>query len=430
MPKKRAHGDGGLYRIKSTGRWRGVIDDGYHPDGRRRQRYVYGKTQAEARDKLKELRDQIEEHGAPLDKTKTVEVWAREWLTTVCEPNMKPAALAGYESAVNHWIIPLLRKKRVSQLKPSDVRTVVNAILDAGRKVSSAQKVYAVLSSMLESARLEGITGKNVAKDVVPPGVGEGHRDALGTEVALKILRAALDRPDGVRWWFAILTGMRQGERIGATIDSIDWESHEFMIQWSLTEAKFKHGCGGYEVKWPCGRTRAGSCPDRKIRVSPKLAYRQLAGRLTLVRPKSGRVRVFPLILALETMLSDYLEATKTIPNPHGLIWRNPDGSPITANQDSEEWRALLLDAGVISIEQAKPKKDRAEGTPDTPTGHYARHTTATVLMELGVDAKIIGEIVGHAAERTTRRYQHVSSPAARQALEAIGEHFKGALAT
>ncbi len=85
----------------------------------------------------------------------------------------------------------------------------------------------------------------------------------------------------------------------------------------------------------------------------------------------------------------------------------------------------MLRGAGVITPEQALPPKERPEGTEDTPTTHFARHTTATVLMELGVDAKVIGEIVGHVATRTTRGYQHVSSTAARHALEAIGDHFQ-----
>jgi integrase len=418
MPKKRNHGDGGLYYIKARKLWRGVIDDGYHPDGRRRQRYVYGKTQKEARDKLETMKSEINEHGAPLDKTMTVEQWADKWLREVCAPHMKPKAFQSYESAVNHWIVPALRKKKVSALKPSDIRATTLAVTDAGRAVSSAQKVHAVLSSMLEAARKEGITGKNVAADVTPPGTGENARGALDTDIALRVLQEALKRPDGSRWWFAVLTGMRQGERIGATTDSIDLDRDEFTVQWTLAEVRFRHGCGD-----TCGKKRAGACPHRRLRVSPSLTYRQLDGRLCLVRPKSGKPRTFPLIAALRDMLIEYIE-TDTRPNPHGLIWRNDDGSPITPEQDQAEWRDLLLSAGVITDEQAKIPKDRAPGTPPTPTTHFARHTTATVLMELGIDAKIIGEIVGHVNVRTTQRYQHVSSPAARKALEAIGTHF------
>lgn len=419
MPKKRGHGDGGLYEIKSRGLWRGVVDVGFHPDGRRKQKSVTARTKSDARAKLEKILDEINEHGAPLDKTVTVEAWAQTWLRTVCEPKMKPAALAGYESAVNKWIVPPLRKKRVSALRPSDVRAVTLAVTDAGRAVSSAQKVHAVMSSMLESARLDGVCAKNVAADVTPPGLGDGERGALDTDIALRVLQAALRRPDGVRWWFAILTGMRQGERLGATLDSIDLVRHEFNIQWSLTEVRFKHGCDG-----DCGKKRAGSCPKRKLMVGAGLVHKPLDGRLCIVRPKSGKVRTFPLINALENELKKYLKNDKR-PNPHGLIWRNDDGSPITSEQDQEAWRALLLDAGVITDAQALPPKDRPEGTAGTPTTHFARHTTATVLMELGVDAKIIGEIVGHVNVRTTRGYQHVSSAEARKALEAIGTHFK-----
>jgi integrase len=424
MPKKRSHGDGGLYFIKSRGLWRGVIDDGFWPDGRRRQRYVYGKTQADARAKLKTLRAELEQHGAPLDKAMTVEQWAEHWLRTVCEPNMKPAALQGYESAVNRWIVPTLRRKRVAQLKPSDVRAVTRAMFDAGRASSSALKVHAVLSSMLEAARLDGIIARNIASDVKAPSANGAERDALSTEAALDVLRTAAMHADGTRWWVALLAGLRQGERIGATLDSIDFVNHQFVVQWSLTEARFRHGCPDDD---PCGRKRGGACPERKLIMADDMEYRQLDGRLCLVRPKSGKVRTIPLIPELEEALRRYVAAS-TGPNPHGLIWRHADGRPITAEQDQEAWRTVLYEAGVITAEQNQPERDRAPGTPLTPTTHVARHTTATVLMELGVDAKIIGEIVGHVSERTTRGYQHVSSAAARAALTALGEHFADAI--
>src|SRR3546814_4719385 len=140
MPKKRSHGDGGVYKIKSRGTWRGVIDDGFWPDGRRRQRYVYGATFTEARDKLAALRRELSEFGAPLDKSTTVEARAQHWLRTMCEPKMKPKALQGYEYAVNHWIIPTLGRKRVGKRKPSDVRAVTRAVFDAGRATRSEER--------------------------------------------------------------------------------------------------------------------------------------------------------------------------------------------------------------------------------------------------------------------------------------------------
>ena len=125
--------------MKSRGLWRGVIDDGFHPDGRRRARTVTVKTRMVARDKLVALRKETDAHGAPLDKAVTVEAWAEHWLRTVWKPSMKPAALAGYASAVRLRILPMLRKKRVSALKPSVVRAVTRPVTAAGPAVSCAR---------------------------------------------------------------------------------------------------------------------------------------------------------------------------------------------------------------------------------------------------------------------------------------------------
>lgn len=423
MPKKRNHGDGALFELKSRGLWRGVADAGFKPDGSRDQRYVHAKTQREARAKLEALKAEIKEHGAPLDKTMTVEAWANHWLDTIAGPKVGPNTIKVYRSMTTRWILPVLGRKRISALKPSDMRAVTKAITDAGLSTGTASKAHNIMSGMLESARLDGVAGRNVARDVVAPTVLAAERGALSTEHAFSVIRAALGREDGTRWLFALLTGMRQGERLGATLDSIDFERREFTVRWSLAEVKFRHGCGG-----TCSMKRAGACPQRVHDIRPGLRHRILQGRLVLLPPKSGKTRTFPLIPQLAAPLTQYLHSMIDRPNPHGLIWRNTDGSPITATQDNDEWRSLLLEAGVITEGQALRPKDREPGTPQPPTGHWARHTTVTVLMELGVDPKIIGEIVGHGTERITRHYQHVSSDVARAAMDAIGERFRLAL--
>ena len=423
MPKKRSPGDGGLFYIPSRDLWRGVADAGFNPNGTRKQLSVTSRTQRGARDKLNLLKKEIDEFGGPLDRHRLVEQWAAHWLETVCRPKLKPKPYAAYQSVVKTWINPTLGKKPITLVKPSDVRLVYQAIGAAGRSSSTALKAHNVMSAMLESARKDGIVARNVIADVDPPRAAISERGALPTADALKILAAASNRIDGTRWWTALLGGVRQGERLGATVDSLDLDNGLFTIQWSLTEAKFEHGCGG-----TCGALRGGSCPKRRLILADGLDYRQLDGRLCLVRPKSGRPRTFPLIPQLVEALKRYLIATAGRPNPHNLIWRNADGSPITSGQDSAEWRNLLLSAGVISEEQAKPLRQQIPGTAPAPTTHWARHTTATVLMELGVDARIIGEIVGHASEGITRHYQHVSSAAARDAMLKLAEHYKVAL--
>jgi hypothetical protein len=52
--KRRAHGEGNI-RQRPDGRWEARITVGYNPNGTRRRKSVYGKTQAEVRRELNKL---------------------------------------------------------------------------------------------------------------------------------------------------------------------------------------------------------------------------------------------------------------------------------------------------------------------------------------------------------------------------------------
>lgn len=429
MPRKRQTGDGGLYYIKSRKLWRGVVDAGFWPDGRRRQKYVHSKSQAEARRKMEALKAELVKYGDTLDRTTTVAAWSEHWLTTVCRPNLKPNSYNNYESTTRTWIVPRIGAKTVASIKPSDVRLVLKDVTDKGRKSSTALKVYNVLSGMLEAARMDGLCERNVAADVATPKANESERGALSTDDALAVLKAAAADKEGTRWWVALLAGLRQAERLGAQLTSLDLTAGVYRVEWVLEEVMREHGCGDRENgKWPCGKKQGAACPQARFKLPNVIKHKHLYGRWFLLLPKSNKTRTVPLVPELAEALRRYVAATADRPNPYGLIWRHEDGTPFLPHEDEQMWRDVLFQAGIITKEQTLPPRERPEGTPDIPTGHWARHTTATVMMELGVDAKIVGEIVGHVDEKTTRRYQHVSSPAARDAMGKLGEHYAKAL--
>jgi site-specific recombinase XerD len=49
-----------------------------------------------------------------------------------------------------------------------------------------------------------------------------------------------------------------------------------------------------------------------------------------------------------------------------------------------------------------------------------ARHTAATLLLEQGVDVRVVQEILGHSSITMTRRYAHVTSKLAQDAAQRI----------
>ncbi|WP_134131290.1 tyrosine-type recombinase/integrase [Kribbella pratensis] len=53
---------------------------------------------------------------------------------------------------------------------------------------------------------------------------------------------------------------------------------------------------------------------------------------------------------------------------------------------------------------------------------HDARHTAATLLLEQGVDIRVVQEILGHSTLAVTKRYTHVTSKLAEDAAAKIGK--------
>ncbi|HEV7623829.1 MAG TPA: integrase, partial [Amnibacterium sp.] len=197
MPKRRDHGQGALYEMKGRGLWRGVIDDGFTPDGRRRQRYVYAKSREACVQKLRQLMREVAEGGA-LDHHTRVADLAKRWLDHAAQ-RLKPKTLSGYRSHVAANIVPTLGRNIVSELRPSDVRRMHSAIFARNVGPATVAGAHRTLSAMLGYAVDEGIIVRNVAEAVDIPRQAPAERDSLTREEAQALL--ALGDP---RWSLAL----------------------------------------------------------------------------------------------------------------------------------------------------------------------------------------------------------------------------------
>lgn len=415
MPKTRSPGDGGLYYLKSKKLWRGVVE--LAPiDGKRRQKVVTAKLQRDCKAKLDALKDEIRaNNGEPINRGMTVSAWAEKWLQDYARRNVDPKTFSSYKSASKNWIVAKVGRKRVADLKPSDIHAVLNGIRSAGKSLSLAKTTYIVMDQMFEEARREGACATNVVRDVSRPGGRKSSgrskvaakREALDLDAVLQLLATSKPMPDGSRWWFKIFTGQRQSEILGAVLEDLEldieaWgEPGFYTVNWKLEELLSEHGCGErVDDAWPCGKKRGGSCSHRQFIVPNDFDMRPIKGRWHLTRPKSQTGKRTPLVPELADIIRLHLHATKAKPNPHGLIWHDGEGDPIEIADDTRGWLQLLLAAGIITEDEAQPG-----GT--TLTGHTARHTTITDLGEAGVDMHLIGKMVGQSSERVTAAYRH-----------------------
>ncbi|MEV0149280.1 MULTISPECIES: tyrosine-type recombinase/integrase [unclassified Nonomuraea] len=71
-----------------------------------------------------------------------------------------------------------------------------------------------------------------------------------------------------------------------------------------------------------------------------------------------------------------------------------------------------------------RPSSSRA-GVRDVRV-HDARHTAATLLIEQGVNIRVVQQVLGHTRVTTTERYTHVSTPLMRDAGERLASALWG----
>ncbi len=176
--------------------------------------------------------------------------------------------------------------------------------------------------------------------------------------------------------------GLRQGEVLGARWADLDLEAGTWRVSQGLQRQAYRHGCGDQ----PCGQ-KPLKCPQR-------------VGGLVFVPPKSEKgkrtIGIPAQLVAALTAHRSTQEAERhaagSLWQDHGLVFAELTGKMIDPSRDWEEWKRILGEAQV--------RDGRL---------HDARHTTATLLLEQGVDARVVMEILGHSQITLTQNtYQHV----------------------
>lgn len=396
------------------GMWIGQLDLGYKDGTDRRtgrprrvpnRPTVSARTKLGAIKKLNDLKDVVKKTGgtAP-EKGLTVEKWFRYWLDEIV--NVRPRVWADYKSVVEKHIIPGIGHHRLDKLQPEHLRALYKAMDargDRGRRPNAHRRI----STALAAAEKEGKVTRNVAKLVPTPSGAGGKRKSIGSANARALLSATARAEDRLqsRWAMALLAGARQGECLGLEWDRVNLDAEYADIEWQLQRLPWSHGCEGEDGQPTCGKKRGGNCPQRTFRLDPDYEHRQLDGGLCLVRPKSDagwrRVPLVPTVSAALRRRWELYEAERgRYQVDHGLVWCRPDGRPIPPDVDNDAWDDACQLAGI-------PPADL----------HEARNTTATLLLEAGVDVKIIEAILGHADAATSRAYQTVDLGPARDAL-------------
>src|SRR5919107_1715458 len=187
---RRGNGEGTISRRKD-GRWEARY---YVPtmNGTKRKT-IYGKTQAEVRDKLtKALSDRID--GIVYDdENMTVGEYLNMWLKGSVYGSVRQSTYDRDTNLVNNHIKPLLGSLKLKKLNSAHIQSFYRDRLDTGLSDSTVHKMHDILRHGLAQAVDWHLSPRNVADVVKPPRPVAKEMVALSTDDTHRLLDAAAE---------------------------------------------------------------------------------------------------------------------------------------------------------------------------------------------------------------------------------------------
>lgn len=382
MGKQGRHhrGEGSVYLDKKNNRWGGSF---FTEEGKRR--YVYGKTEREAWEKLRAAQYEEKQGMLARGPKQTVKDYLNYWLEDAHKATLKVSTYALYRRHLDNHIIPHLGHFQLKKLTTDHVQTFCSKLTSDGLKSGTVRLVHTILYTALQDAvRWKRLT-INVCETVKLPRHTRREVQPLDQEQARRLLHSAQGSRLDCIIILALTTGMRLGEILALRWHDIDLEERTLEVRHTVDYIK-GHGWVESEPKTEHGRR---SITLSQVTVDALKAHR--AYQLE-VRLKAG---------------ARWKE--------QGLVFPNRDGGYFRRTRLYAIFKKLLQEADL----------------PDDLTDmhfHDLRHSAATILLSMGVPMKVVQEILGHGNISTTMNiYGHVLPSMHRGAMDEMDDFFRGA---
>lgn len=389
------YGQGSFKYSETKKLWRGVIEAGLDANGKRKRIEVSSRNEDEAWRKFQAKIKEVEAgkiNPGTSNKT-TIKKWAEEWLE-VKRHKLAPSTFESYSIAVNKYIIPYFGKMRLSDITGREFTLMAKKMRDAGATGTTINYYQGRFKSLLKDAQKTGYQVQESAVVAERATKSKNNRDAIELVDAGKLLDTALTHDDGSKWIVSFLQGLRQGERLGMQWPQLDFKNDLIIVDRQLVELVHADKA-----------KKTFMYPDGKEYIHLRNTY-----HLGPPKSESGN-RVIPMIPYVKQILLAWREIAPE--SEFDFVWPRENGMILNKKMDMRQWRALQQEAGVA-------KYPELEGNQRYYVTHEIRNTTATLLMELGIDSEIIKGILGHADITTSRRYMRVNSEQMGKALSGI----------
>lgn len=390
MGTRTANGTGNI-RKRPNGTWE-VRLSYTDADGALKRVSVYGKTQREVREKVKAVRDRVDNGAPATDDKMALAAWMARWRETTLAASARKVSTRSLYASLSRKHIEdgVIGPVPLAKLRPSDVEKLIlsmRLVTKPGKPTkdkpnpepvralsdSTIRSTYAVLRLGLDGAVRDGLLARNPAASVQRPGVARKEAAHLDPQRVTELLVAA----ESSRYHTALLliatTGLRRGECLGLRWSDVDLDAGVLRVRDMVQRIDGKLSTG--EVKTDRSR--------RTIPLSPAVVAMLRRHRVT----------------QLEERMRAANQWTDT-----GLVFTTELGSVVDPRN-------------LLRVVEAAARRTGLEGIG----AHTLRHSAATAWLEAGVHIKQVSDLLGHSSVAITGDvYGHGSDQSARAAVDGL----------
>jgi integrase len=373
MAKQRGHGEGSIYQ-RQDGRWAASIT----LENRKRKTF-YGKTRREVQEKLRVALNEQKQGILSTGPQQTVKQFLEQWLEEVHKPAIRIGTYKGYRRYLDKHILPALGRVPIQKLTPQHVQAFYTRKQQEGLSAKSVNNIHGMLHKALDQAVRWGLVPRNVCDAVSLPKQIRREIQPLTEKQARQLLVAARGHSLEGLLTLAVTTGMREGELLALKWQDINFDTRSLHIRHSMGYIPGK-GYLEFEPKTSKGRRKV-VLPPFVCQALKQHHKRQLEARLKVGSRWQDR----------------------------DLVFCNRYGGYLDPAHLRQRFDKLLREASL----------------PDVRF-HDLRHSAATILLSMGVPAKVVQEILGHSQiSMTMDIYSHVLPDMQQQAMDKMNDLFQ-----
>lgn len=279
---------------------------------------------------------------------KFLDIWIENKKRTV-----KVNTLQKYLYILQNHIRPIVGQMQIASIKPLHISQLYSELHEKGRSNATIQSVHTVLVNIFNEAVKLQVVNQNVVVAVSKPKHKPQEMNIWNKEQVQQFLEIARGTSFELIYALALNTGMRQGELLGLLWDDIDFEKKVIKVRHTII-------AGSKEVQESTKTTSS----RRVIELSGNVI-----GLLKKHKTKQAEQR-----LKLGTGYKNM-----------NLVNASLVGTPINPKNLRRNFNNLIKKASVPQIRF-----------------HDLRHTHASLMLQIGINVKVISERLGHASTKIT----------------------------